>query len=85
MIYEFEALTVRDLDFKDQSGKPVQGMQLWVVSESQEPGWNGYEVAKLWFPSGHRCESDVASLKHGDHVEVTFDRRGKPSAVKLVY
>lgn len=84
MNYEFEVLTIRDLDFKDHDGKPVSGMQLWLIGETSDPAWNGYEVVKVWIPKGHKLEADVSILKRFDRIEVTFDRRGKPSAIKLV-
>lgn len=80
---KFKVLTVRDLDFTDDSGRPVQGMQLWVIGESLDPAWNGYEVAKLWIPKFHKLESVVCQLKHDDLIYITFDRRGKPIAIDL--
>ena len=74
----FEVLTVRDLDFKDDRGKEVKGMQLWLIRETDEKSWNGFEILKVWIPDGHRCESDVAALKRGDIIQITWDRRGKP-------
>ena len=75
---QFEVLTVRDLDFKDDRGKDVVGMQLWLIRETDEKSWNGCEVLKVWIPDGHRCESEVAELKRGDMIQITWDRRGKP-------
>lgn len=83
-MYDFEVLTVRDLDFEDNSGKSVSGMQLWLIGGSAEPAWNGWEVVKLWIPDGHKLESDVAQLKRGDNIRVQFDRRGKPIQIELV-
>ena len=82
-MYEFEVLTVRDLDFNDEKGKPICGMQLWVIGGSADPAWNGWEVVKLWIPEGHKLESDVAQLKRGDNIRVQFDRRGKPIQIAL--
>ena len=83
-MYEFEVLTVRDLDFEDNSGKSVSGMQLWLIGSSAEPAWNGWEVVKIWIPDGHKLESDVAQLKRGDNVRIQFDRRGKPIQLELL-
>ena len=82
-MYDFEVLTVRDLDFEDNSGKSVSGMQLWLIGASSEPAWNGWEVVKLWIPDGHKLESDVAQLKRGVNIRVQFDRRGKPIHIQL--
>ena len=79
---QFEVLTVRDLDFKDDRGKDVVGMQLWLIRETDEKSWNGYEILKVWIPDGHRCESAVVELKRGDMIQISWDRRGKP--VELV-
>lgn len=84
MNYQFEVLTVRDLDFKDQSGKDVSGMQLWVIGATSETSWNGYEVTKMWIPSGSALESNVMQLKRGDQINVTFNRRGKPETIDLI-
>lgn len=80
----FEVLTVRDLDFKDQQNKQIKGMQIWVIHPTDDQAWNGFEVLKVWIPDGHRSEIEVASLKRGDHIEITWDRRGKPVQVMLV-
>lgn len=79
----FEVLTVRDLDFQDQNKKQVKGMQLWLIRETDEKSWNGWEVLKVWIPDGHRCESDVAMLHRGDVIQITWDRRGKPVQIAL--
>lgn len=79
----FEVLTVRDLDFQDKNNKNVKGMQLWLIRETDEKAWNGWEVLKVWIPDGHRCESDVAILKRGDVIQITWDRRGKPVNIQL--
>lgn len=80
----FEVLTVRDLDFQDQQKNQVKGMQLWLIHRSDDPNWNGWEVVKLWFADGHRLETLAASLKHGDQIQVTWDRRGKPANIIFV-
>lgn len=79
----FEVLTVRDLDFQDQNKKQVKGMQLWLIRETDDKAWNGWEVLKVWIPDGHRCESDVAMVKRGDVIQITWDRRGKPVQIDL--
>lgn len=83
-MYDYKVLTVRDLDFLDDNKRPVKGMQLWVIGESADPAWNGWEVVKIWIPDGHNLESVVAQLKIDDHIKVTYDRRGKPLTINLV-
>ncbi len=80
----FEVLTVRDLDFKDDRGKDVVGMQLWLIRETDDKAWNGYEVLKVWIPDGHRFESAVAELKRGDMIQISWDRRGKPVEINRI-
>ena len=67
-MFECKVLTVRDLDFLDDNKRPVKGQQLWVLAESAEPQWNGYEVAKIWFPDGHtiKANPNAHPLFHSD-------------------
>lgn len=81
---EFEVLTVRDLDFEDQQKKQVKGMQLWLIHPSDDNSWNGFEIVKVWIPDGHRLEQDVVQLRHGDKIEISWDRRGKPASIRLI-
>lgn len=78
---EMKVLTVRDVSFKDDAGKQVSGQQLWLIGETAEVGWNGWEVLKLWIPDGNPLEGIVADLKHDDVVLVEFNRRGKPQNI----
>ena len=81
---EFEVLTVRDLDFKDEKGKSVCGMQLWLISSTDEKAWNGWEVSKIWIPEGSVHEAAVCELVRGDKVVIEFNRRGKPNTIARV-
>lgn len=83
-MYKYKVLTVRDLDFLDDSKRPVKGMQLWVLGETPEPEWNGYEVVKIWIPDGHKLEPVVVQLKINDMIAVTYDRRGKPLTIEVL-
>lgn len=84
MFEKFEVLTVRDLDFQDQHNRQVKGMQLWLIRPSDDAAWNGWEVTKVWIADGHRLESDVAVLKRGDQIQISWDRRGKPTDIQLI-
>lgn len=77
----FEVLTVRDLDFQDQNNKNVKGMQLWLIRATDEKAWNGFEVTKVWIPDGNVCETVVSKLHRGDVIQITWDRRGKPTQI----
>lgn len=81
---KFKVLTVRDVEFTDDSNNTVKGMQLWVCGESAEEGWNGWEVVKIWVPDGHKLEDITAMLKHDDEVMIEFNRRGKAVQIELV-
>lgn len=81
---EFRVLTVRDLNFKDDTGNQVAGQQLWLCGQTQDPGWNGWEVLKVWIPDGHELSSTVAELRHDDVILIEFNRRGKPRSIARV-
>lgn len=61
----------------EETGEAVTGTQLWLGADTPDPGWNGYEVFKAWFPTGHALKPLVDQLQHGQFVNVRFDRRGK--------
>lgn len=83
-MYKYKVLTVRDLDFLDENKRQVKGQQLWVLSESSDPQWNGWEVSKIWIPDGHAKETVVSQLRINDMIQVSFDRRGKPVEIEKV-
>lgn len=83
-MYQYKVLTVRDLDFLDDHKRPVKGQQLWVLGESADPQWNGWEVVKIWIPDGHSTETVVSQLRLNDMINVQFDRRGKPVTISVV-
>lgn len=85
MSEKFEVLTVRDISFKDdKSGRQIEGMQLWLIGESQDKTWNGWEVLKIWVDSNSSMAVDVHQLRRGDHVQVSFGRNGKARMISLL-
>lgn len=82
-MFEFKVLTVRDLDFKDQDGRPIKGQQLWCLGQSNDPQWNGWEVVKIWIQDGNPLETTVSQLRINDMIKVQFDRRGKPLTIEV--
>lgn len=84
MNYKFEVLTVRDISFQDDKGRQVEGMQLWLIGESSDKSWNGWEVLKIWVDAKSSLVSDVRQLRRGESVQVTFDRRGKAQMIMLL-
>lgn len=85
MTEKFEVLTVRDVCFKDSnSDRQIKGSQVWLLGESQDPSWNGYEVFKIWVDASSGMIADVVQLRRGDHVQVCFGRNGKPRLITLL-
>lgn len=85
MTEKFEVLTVRDIHFKDKnSDREISGMQLWLLGETSDPAWNGFEVLKIWIPSDSPLAVDVHQLRRCDHVQVSFGRNGKPRMITLL-
>lgn len=84
MNYQFEVLTVRDINFQDDSGRKVSGKQLWVIGATEETSWHGYEVMKIWVNDGTRLDAAVQQLRRGDQINVTFNRRGKVETIDLI-
>ena len=78
---EMKVLTVRDVSFTDDRGKEVSGQQLWLIDPTNEAGWNGWEVLKLWIPDDSPLRQVVCDLKHDDMILVEFNRRGKPAQI----
>lgn len=76
-----KVLATRRLDFTTDEGEHIQGRQLYVCIPSDEPGWDGHEVLKIWVPDSAKDAADCAALIHGDTVEIDFNRRGKPYVV----
>ena len=84
MTENFEVLTVRDISFQDDKGRKVEGMQLWLIGETQDKSWNGWEVLKIWVDSSSPMAVDVHQLRRCDHVQVSFDRKGKARSITLL-
>lgn len=84
MNYQFEVLTVRDINFEDPNGRAVNGYQLWLIGATTEPEWHGYEVLKLWIGAGTALEATVHQLKKGDQINVAFNRRGKAESIYIL-
>ena len=81
---EFKVLTVRDVSYKDDKGKQVEGMQLWCSTPSSEAGWRGAEILKLWISSDSAFVDTVDCLKAGDVLNIAFNRYGKPTSIEVI-
>lgn len=82
---KFEVLTIRDIQFTDQkTNREISGMQLWVIGQSQDKSWNGWEVLKIWIDFSSSMVSDVQQLRRGDNIQVAFGRNGKARMITLL-
>ena len=81
---QFKVLTVRDVSFKDDSGKQVEGLQLWCSCPSDSPGWRGIEIVKIWIPADSIFVDLVDSLKPDTVLGITFNRFGKPANIEVI-
>lgn len=84
MNYQFEVLTVRDINFQDNEGRKISGKQLWVIGATEEESWHGYEVMKIWINNGTKLDACAQQLRRGDQINVTFNRRGKVETIDLI-
>lgn len=82
---ECKVLAIKKVDFVDQnSGESITGYQLWVLSDTRDPVWNGREVIKIWCKSGSDMYANCDKLDNDDIILVEFNRRGKAIAFDLV-
>lgn len=76
-----KVLGVRNLDFKDDKGNVIQGVNVYV--SFPEDGVRGEMTDKL-FLSLNKFDSICQLIKPGDEIEVTYNRFGKISKAELV-
>lgn len=81
---EFKVLAVRDVSFKDDKGKQVEGMQLWLSTPSESAGWRGLEILKLWISSDSPFVDTVDALQADQILSISFNRYGKPNAMEVL-
>lgn len=85
MTERFEVLTVRDISFEDKKeNRKIEGMQVWLLCESSDPSWNGWEVLKIWVDAKSSMAADAHQLRRGDHVQVSFGRNGRARTITLL-
>lgn len=79
-----KVLTVRDLSFSDErTGELIEGRQLWLLTPTKDPDWNGYEVEKVWLKINHELYETVGQLRHGMEVMIDYNRKGKPEDIVI--
>lgn len=76
-----KVLGVRYIDFKDEKGKPIQGMNVYVAYP--EDNVEGLMTDKI-FLSIVKFESLCDVIKPGDELEVVYNRFGRISKAELV-
>ena len=81
---EFKVLTVRDVSFKDDKGKQVEGMQLWLSTPNSDAGWRGMEILKLWISSDSPFVDTVDALQADQTLRISFNRYGKPNEMEVL-
>lgn len=81
---EFKVLAVKDLNFVNDQGEKVAGLQFWILGQTADPSWiTGTETMKIWIPYGHQLEATVRGLRSGDSVWINFNHRGKIQQLSL--
>lgn len=76
-----KVLGVRVLNFKDEKGKQIQGVNVYVAYP--EDNVDGLMTDKL-FLSIDKFEAICDVIKPGDELEVVYNRFGKISKAELV-
>lgn len=70
---------LRDLDFINEEGKPVQGTQLFVSYPWE--GVTGEITDKFFVQRGFPLPAEIAP---GDILDVAFNRKGRPEKIVVV-
>ena len=74
-----KVLSVKHVSFvDDKSGELIVGRQLWLLTPTKDPEWNGYAAEKLWFPEKHEMYDMVGGLTYGTELLIDYNRKGKP-------
>lgn len=74
-----KVLSVKHVSFvDDKSGELIVGRQLWLLTPTKDPEWNGNAVEKLWFPEKHELYDTVGGLTYGTELLIEYNRKGKP-------
>lgn len=80
-----KVLAVKNVKFKDDNtGELVVGRQLWLLTPTRDPEWNGNAVEKLWFKEDHEYYNMVAGLTYGTDLMIEYNRKGKPEDLVVI-
>lgn len=80
----YESWTIishRDLDFSDDKGNQVKGVQLFMCRPCNDRGWHGVEVSKFFIRDGSEVLAKPLP-KPGTIVQIGFNRFGKISYIE---
>lgn len=80
-----KVLAVKNVKFTDESsGELIVGRQLWLLTPTRDPEWNGNAVEKLWFREDHELYGLVGSLEYGSELMIEYNRKGKPEELMVI-
>ena len=80
-----KVLGVHDVKFTDdKTGELVVGRQLWLLTPTKDPAWNGNAVEKLWFRDDDERYDMVGSLAYGTELMIEYNRKGKPEELVVI-
>lgn len=75
---EAKVLAVKYVKFtNDGTGELIEGRQVWMMMETPDPAWNGWEVFKVWAAAGTDMFALAGSLRCDDVVRLSLTRTGK--------
>lgn len=76
-----KVLGVKDVNFKDEKGKSIQGVNVFVAYP--EDGVDGLMTEKI-FLSLEKFDTVCENIKPGMELEVVYNRFGKVSKAQIV-
>ena len=80
-----KVLAVKNVKFNDEkTGELVVGRQLWLLTPTRDPEWNGNAVEKLWFKEDHDLYGMVGGLTYGTDLMIEYNRKGKPEELVVL-
>lgn len=80
-----KVLAVKNVKFTDdKTGELVVGRQLWLLTPTKDPEWNGNAVEKLWFKEDDSRYEMVGGLTCGTELLIEYNRKGKPEELMVV-
>lgn len=81
---EAKVLATKYVKFTDDdSGELIEGRQIWVMMETPDPDWSGWEVFKIWAAVGTDMFALSGTLRTDDIVRLSLSRKGKVCGMSL--